>query len=188
MYHLKEFISSGVTIKWDGDPFYTELEPDDSAQAKRWKENRISAFYGSERHFFLSLLDGITEEEGFFVYRRAHLDQVTSRFLVEPDDLLRDGPTPLEKELTFSRFLEIIYTKEKESRTFQQWSGIGSTYRQGDQQSFMKLNDGPTLVDHEGEVIDPYGITVYGYYAFERLADRLPKEYRPPEWERSENK
>ena len=30
-----------------------------------------------------------------------------------------------------------------------------------------------------GEVRDPYGLTVYGYFAFERVADDVPKEYRP---------
>jgi hypothetical protein len=27
--------------------------------------------------------------------------------------------------------------------------------------------------------LDPYGVTVYGYFAFERIADDVPKEYRP---------
>jgi hypothetical protein len=47
------------------------------------------------------------------------------------------------------------------------------------QRSWIKLTNGPTVVDQNGEVIDPYGVTVYGYFAFERIADDVPKEYRP---------
>jgi len=181
-YHLKEFTYAGNTIKYDGEPFFTELDPADSAQAKAWEAKRLEAFFGSERHFFLALLDNRTSEEGFVIYRRTRLERDAGIFRVDPEKLLREGPTPLEKELTFLGFLEIIYTREKEGRDFQRWQRSGDWRRPGDQRSFIELNDGPTLVDQAGEVIDPYGITVYGYFAFERMADRMPKEYRPPTW------
>ena len=181
-YFLKEFSYSGSIIKYDGDPLFAELEPSDAEEAQRWEDNRQTAFYGSKRHFFLSLLAQRTEQEGFKLYRRFKLEASSAAFFVEPETLLRGGPTPLEEELTFSGFIEIVYTGAKEDAHFRRWQRGSSEWRLGDQRSFIKLNDGPTLVDHTGEVIDPYGITEYGYFAFERLSDLMPKEYRPPDW------
>ncbi len=179
-YYLKEFFYSGNTLKYDGDPVFIELVPADSVEAALWEANRQAAFYGSQRHYFLALLDQRAEQEGFITYRRFRLDRGAS-FLVDESALLRAGPTSFEKELTFTGYLEIVYTREKEDALFRRWRQDSSGWQLGDQRSYIKLNDGPTLIDQSGEVIDPYGITVYGYFAFERFGDLLPKEYRPPE-------
>ena len=183
-YFLKEFFHYGQTIKYDGEPLFTALEPSDQEEADRWEVNRRKAFLGSLRHYLLALLAERSEQEGFLSYRQRSLQSRASeaRFGVDPTQLMRDGPTPLERELTFRGFLEIVYTQEEEDEAFFLWQRQSSGRRPGDQRSYMELNDGPTLVDQSGEVIDPYGVTVYGYFAFERIADQAPKEYRPAEW------
>ena len=181
-YYLKEFFHYGVTLKYDGEPSFTELVPIDSIEAERWRVNRQAAFAGSQRHFLLSVLAGRVEEEGFEVYRRFSLEPNSSRFKMDSNQLLEPGPSPLEKILTFTGILEIVYTKESEDDHFRQWQRKPDWSRPGPQISFMELNSGPTAIDESGEVIDPYGVKVYGYYAFERAADRVPKEYRPPDW------
>ena len=182
-YFLKEFIHAGTTTKYDGEPLYEPLTPSDSAEAARWAENRRRAFYGSFRHYLLALLDGRTEDEGFVTYRRFDLDsphRTDKRFGVKLAKLLEAGPTPEEKLLTFHGFLEIVYTEEKEEAAYLRWQGRYAFRSAAYQRSWIELNDGPTPVDRHGEVIDPYGVTVYGYFAFERIADQVPKEYRPP--------
>ena len=181
-YYLKEFEYFGRTIKYDGDPSYTELEPADSMEAEYWAISRRQAFLGSQRHFLLALIAQRTAEEGFEVWRRSSLDANAGRFGVDPASLLEPGPTPLEHLLSFHGFLEIVYTGEYEDDAFKRWQRMAEWTRPGPQRSFMELNHGPTLIDQNGEVIDPYGVVVYGYYAFERIADQAPKDYRPPEW------
>ncbi len=181
-YYLKEFFYYGNTIKYDGDPSFTELVPADTAEWQLWQVNRESAFHGSERHFLLSLMAGRTQEEGFEVHRRFSFEPNSARFNMDPTQLLDPGPTPLEQLLTFSGILEITYTGELEDDSFKDWQRQPGWTRPGSQRSFMELNSGPTLIDESGEVIDPYGVIVYGYYAFERIADKVPKEYRPPNW------
>lgn len=181
-YYLKEFFHYGNTIKYDGEPSFTELIPADSLEAERWRVNRQAAFAGSQRHFLLSVLAGQAEEEGFEVYRRFSLEPNRSGFVMDSNQLLEPGPSPLEKILTFTGILEIVYTKESEDDNFKQWQRQPEWSRPGPQRSFMELNSGPTAIDESGEVIDPYGVIVYGYYAFERIADKVPKEYRPPDW------
>ena len=41
------------------------------------------------------------------------------------------------------------------------------------------IRQGVRSVGYKEDVIDPYGVTVSGYYVFGRVADQLPKEYRP---------
>ena len=181
-YYLKEFFYYGTTIKYDGEPFYTELVPKDSTEWHRWQRNRRKAFYGSQRHFLLSLLTGKTEEAGFKVYRRFSIEPGSTRFVVDPTQLLAPEPTLPERMLTFTGTLEITYLNELEHERFKKWQRKPDWRHPGPQRSFMELNSGPTLIDETGEVIDPYGVVVYGYYAFERIADQVPKEYRPPDW------
>jgi len=181
-YYLKEFFYYGNTIKYDGEPSFMELSPADSAEWQLWQSNRQVAFNGSQRHFLLSLMAGRMVEEGFEVHRRFSLDANRARFQIDPDQLLEAGPTSLEQRLTFSGILEITYINESEEDSFKQWQRQPDWTRSGPQRSFMELNTGPTLIDESGEVIDPYGVVVYGYYAFERIADKVPKEYRPLNW------
>ena len=181
-YFLKEFIQSGNTIKYDGEPLFEELDPESDDLAAKWIENRRKAYFGSFRHFMLTLLDQRVEDEGFMSFRRFSLDRLHSthdRFWIDPERILHEGPSPTEKELRFPGYLEVLYTNELEDEAFLRWQGRGAWHSPRNQRSWMKLTDGPTLVDHTGEVIDPYGVTVYGYFAFERVADELPKEYRP---------
>ena len=42
-----------------------------------------------------------------------------------------------------------------------------------------KQFDERSFVDYKGDVLDPYGVTFYGFLAYERVADELPREYRP---------
>ncbi len=181
-YYLKEFFYYGNTIKYDGEPSFSELIPADSSESQRWQTNREKAFYGSQRHFLLSLKSGQTEIEGFEIHRRFSIESDHARFTVDPSQLLEHGPTPLEQFLTFTGVLEITYLNELEDESFKTWQRQPGWRRPGPQSSFMELNSGPTLIDEEGEVIDPYGVVVYGYFAFERIADKVPKEYRPPSW------
>lgn len=181
-YYLKEFFHFGHTIKYDGEPSFTELIPADSSEMERWQTNREVAFYGSERHFLLSLINQTTQAEGFEIHRLFSFESSSPRFNMDPLDLLEVGPTPLEQIFTFSGILEVTYSKELEDESFKDWQRQPNWQRPGPQRSFMELNSGPTLIDESGEVIDPYGVTVYGYFAFERMADKVPKEYRPPNW------
>ncbi|MCY4171954.1 MAG: carboxypeptidase-like regulatory domain-containing protein [Bacteroidetes bacterium] len=181
-YYLKEFFYFGTTIKYDGEPSFTELTPSDSLEWDRWQSNREIAFFGSDRHFLLSLITQRTQDEGFQVHHRNSMEPSSTRFQIDPARLIEQGPTPLEKLLSFSRILEVTYDNELEDESFKKWQRQPNWQRPGPQRSFMELNSGPTLIDESGEVIDPYGVVMYGYFAFERIADKVPKEYRPPNW------
>ncbi|MEZ4700099.1 MAG: carboxypeptidase-like regulatory domain-containing protein [Rhodothermales bacterium] len=181
-YFLKEFEREGGTIRYDGDPLFEDLEPASPEEAAYWEENRRTAFYGSLRHFLLALWDRRSEAEGFELYRIPSIEDFNRndrRFSIEPDELFVPAGIPTERLLTFHGLIEITYTQEREEQKFLSWQS-GSPHRPlRDQRSWIRLTDGPTEVDDQGEIIDPYGVTVYGYFAFERMANEVPKEYRP---------
>ncbi len=181
-YFLKEFSAAGGTIRYDGEPLFEPLEPESPEEEARWEENRRRAYFGSFRHFMRAALADSLEAAGFVAYRiptRENPERSRVKLPLRVPWVFEDGPTPEERTLRFYGFIEVNYLREEEDEAFLRW--MGAYYRRApeNQRSWLRLTDGPTTVDHMGEVVDPYGLTVYGYFAFERVADELPKEYRP---------
>ena len=94
--------------------------------------------------------------------------------------MLRPGETPNEHILTFDGYIEIRYMGETEDPSYYEWQrrngiAVGEKF----QTSWITMERGPTVVDYKGDILNPYGVTFSGYLAFERVADEVPKEYRP---------
>ena len=181
-YFLKDFEIKGATLRYDGDPLFEELPFIDPAQASIWDANRAQAFNGSFRHFLLALLHDRIEEEGFEIYRLPSIEDIyrnDRRFRVSPEGIQDPGEQTGETMLKFHGVIEIVYTKEMEDPEYLLWQQAATNRRPTHQRSWIRLSKGPTPFDENGEVIDPYGVVVYGYFAYERIASMLPKEYRP---------
>ena len=184
-YFLTEFIAIPNRTKYDGEPLFEEMTTTDPIQAATWKAKRDSAFYGSFRHFMLAMLNDKVEQHGFKAYSRPATQSMRGgaapgdqRYPIKTAKILKDGETPGEKILDFEGFVEIVYTAETESKAYLEWTGQGFR-RPSYRTSMISLENGPALVDLKGDVLDPYGVTFYWYLAFERVADEVPKEYRP---------
>ena len=193
-YFLKDFESEPTRVKYDGEPLFEEMTPESPEEAAAWTARRDSAFYGSFRHFILSVLAGRVEEQGFQLYQRPTPDGTAQsgtahsiglpttripeqRFPARAEDLYIQGEVPTENVLNFRGFAEFVYLGEVESEAFLEWQGRRG--RPKYQSSLLLLENGPTVVDYKGDLHDPYGVTTFGHLAFERVADELPKEYRP---------
>lgn len=180
-YFLEEFSGTSRRTRWDGEPLFEALTPEDSAEAARWEENRRKAYYGSFRHFLRALLADRVKEEGFLVYQEPDREMSPSptdrRRRVDPRRYLSEGPDSTTHHLNFRGRLEIIYREEEESEAYLRWRR--EHRRPGWQRSYIEMNDAPATVDRHGEILEPYAVTLYGYFAFERIAELLPKEYEP---------
>ena len=181
-YYLKEFKYTGRRTWWDGEPLFSEMTPTDSLQQAQWEANRRKAFYGSMRHFWLSLLNNRLEEEGFLLYnvrKSAHPAFEDTRRKVGIDRLIEEGEKAYLHRVQYSGSLEIIYTREEEDIRYLDWA---RDLRRGpirSQVSWLELNDRYITVDADGEVVEPYGAIQLGYFGFQRLADLTPRDYRP---------
>lgn len=181
-FFLEEFESAGGTLRFDGEPFFEPLPAADSAEAARWQQARQKAYAGSFRHFMQSLLDGTYRDEGFLVHRRYDVEgglDYGDRFRFNRDRVLQSGSSPDESILDFHGYIDVVYLPERAEPEFLRWQYGTSWRHRTEQRSLVELTDGPTRVDARGEVLDPYGVTVYGHFAYERIADLVPKEYTP---------
>ncbi|NNE69646.1 MAG: carboxypeptidase-like regulatory domain-containing protein [Rhodothermales bacterium] len=192
-YFLNDFQATAGRTQYDGEPLFSELEPQNEADIERWGRKRQEAFMGSFRHLLLALLAERSERQGFKLYSRPSISvtgttpggrtqqlQSQQRFPIEnPSSLFTPGETRDEHILDFTGFVEIVYMGETESEAYLNWQRRGRRAKPKFQTSWINLENGPTVFDYKGDVVDPYGVTFYGYLAFERVADQVPKEYRP---------
>lgn len=195
-YFLKDFKAEPTRIQYDGEPLFEEMTPDSPEQKKMWEENRRKAFYGSFRHFLLAALSGKSKEHGFETFQRPRPQgaagqgtfnrgsaMANQRVPYDVTKLLKNTDNPNEKLLEFDGAIELIFKGELESKAYAEWQRNfgGPQGIRGDrfQKSLFWQENGPTLVDYKGDILNPYGVTVSGHLAFERVADDLPKEYRP---------
>lgn len=189
-YFLKEFESDRSRVKYDGEPLFEELEPESPEQAAVWEERRTKAFIGSFRHFLLALIAEQAKEQRFVTFGRSVSDgpmsplgasstQFGSRFPVDPYSIIKPGEDADQHILEFDGAIEIIFQGELEDPTYREWRMAPGRSRDRFQTSWIRLEKGPTIVDYKGDVLDPYGVTFFGYLAFERIADIVPREYRP---------
>ena len=184
-YHLKEFEHTGMRTRWDGEPLFIEMDPADSAQATYWARNREKAFYGSVRHFLLALQADRVNEEGFILYnqRRGFYGNLSgNRSRASAGGILKNGKEDYLYHLNFFGRLEIIYTEENEDPAFMEWQHNNRRGPADQQTSFLELNEHPVTIDTDGEFIQPYGATQFGYFAYSMMADATPREYRPDGW------
>jgi len=187
-YYLNEFVAEPSSWRWDGEPLYEPLPPSSPEEAARWNAKRDSTFYGSFRHFLLAAINDQLDEHGFKIYassgRTTRFSAGASQFPggtrteLFASDILRPGEAADERILDFKGMLDVIYTRELESSAYLRQEGLRRRPRF--QTSPIQLDRGPTIVDLKGDTLDPYGVTFYGgYFAYERVADDVPKEYRP---------
>ena len=195
-YFLNEFIAEPSSWRWDGEPLFEPLEPSSPEEAARWSAKRDSAFYGSFRHFLLSVINDQVEEQGFKIYSRPGSNQRVldlrggvsdnreNRFPIRASEIIRAGQHDDERILDFEGYIDVVYTHELEDMAYLKLQRRAGRARY--QTSTIRLDRGPTVVDLKGDTEDPYGVTFYGgYFAYERTGDQLPKEFRP--WIQGEN-
>ncbi len=189
-YFLSDFRAEPMRTQYDGEPLYTELKPSSPEEAERWRLKRNEAFMGSFRHFLLSLISNRIKGQGFKTYSRPGMNRspagtfeggsgINSRFPIDPEKLFVQGETATEYLLNFEGYIEIAYMGEVEHPSYAKWSGAFGRRGERFQTSWIIMERGPTTIDYKGDILDPYGVTFSGYLAFERVADEVPKEYRP---------
>lgn len=185
-YFLKEFEKRGSVVRWDGEPLFESLSPEDSLQAARWRKNRYEAYRGSLRHFLRALLDDRLDETQFEVYRlpRAAAFRYTTRadrFPTSRSRILEPGSDSTYLLDTHDR-LEVVYRGDPESEAYLEWADLSRRTPRDHQTSQIELNEPPLHIEPSGEIVEPYGATLYQYFAYTtRMAQLLPREYDPPE-------
>lgn len=191
-YFLESFKKDEADLRFRGNIRFRNLTPFNRSEKREWQKNRRISYYGSFNHFKKSLLNGELKQEGFRIYEVKSLENFEIRKgneLEASDIIVFKGD---HYRLDFKNFLAIEYRKEKESLDFLLNSeSVGIIYSNlltkdghlrkdpGRQISVLKLLRSSVRLDLSGEVLDRFGLTTYGYWAWERTADLVPVNYDP---------
>lgn len=186
VYHIREFRHSGSRTRWTGDNHFEDLVPADSSQAEYWKINRQAVFEGSLRHFLLSLTRLRLRQNGFLLYeqrRDIHGNYRRTSFRLNPERIVLKTEDDQFYRLDFSDRLEIIYACQGEDPRYPRWYNQQNRAPARVQTSYLQLDRRPVTIDPNGEIIERYGATRYGYHSFQRVAEKTPREYRPEHYD-----
>lgn len=138
-----------------------------------------SDFKLKERDYLYKMARVIYEGFNVFLFEEnpsRHIKKEVIGKFVNTNLFLSAGELPNERWLSFPGYLHVTYTKELEEDNYPDY--LYEYRAPSDQQSFFKLNTTTILIDTSGHFYNRYGLTVYGYWAWERIADLLPHEYR----------
>ncbi|MBI3587052.1 MAG: carboxypeptidase-like regulatory domain-containing protein [Ignavibacteriales bacterium] len=191
-YHLREFEAGKNSIKFGGFTKFDELTPQNEAERKEWEEQRRRAYNGSLQHFLAMLVQGKVKEEGFFLRMvswpdRNYGTQIILDSQVKLEKLISAGELSNERKFAFSNFLEVSYTREEPEHGYWRFMRmrrlatklVGGETNVRDQISLIEMNAPVVVINVEGYMSDPFALTTYGYWSYERVADMLPLDYKP---------
>ncbi|MCG8603908.1 carboxypeptidase-like regulatory domain-containing protein [bacterium] len=195
-YLLKVFEARGEEVSYLGDVKFEALRPQSAKERRKWQRNRVEAYNGSLRHFLNSLYANRHRQAGFLAEFVPNIyAEKFSPFRAEVKrlDLFSSGELPNERYLNFDDLIEVIYYKEKEEKEYIDYRITNDVTLRGadpdkilrasdaqDQKSWLALKRVDVGIDTLGQVLEPLSVQTFGYWAWQRVADLLPKDYQPP--------
>jgi len=187
IFDLKEFVlSNNDEVNYQGNIRFVELPPPNLDQEKEWMERREVAYYGSFRHFLVSLCQNKLNENDFFAYKVNHpnWEDLRRRNFLNPNLFEAvERVTKNERILQFNNFVMVAYMEEWEEANFLTYRNYmgSSIYRVLEYQtSWINLPYGFATFDINGNIVDDYkSIKVYGYWGWQKVASLLPTNYVP---------
>lgn len=178
-YAVEFFSYDGDYLRVSAKPRFVQLKPGSELEKEAWERNRIRAYRGSLRHFLVALIHRRVLQEGFRVRAVEALGKtprLEARSSIDWESLIVGSDVSYETTIRFDEFLEVEYWGEDIETGY-------SLLRRGQserQTSWIKMNGALITVSAEGNIREPFPLTVFGYWAWERVADTLPSDYLPP--------
>ncbi|MEP5613338.1 MAG: carboxypeptidase-like regulatory domain-containing protein [Cyclobacteriaceae bacterium] len=191
-YYLEFFERTDSDLRYRGQMRFENDFRLDAFSKREIRTQRKKGYLGSWNHFKKSLLGNRLDKDGFRVYESKNVKNINVKKLKE----LHEGDLVAFKgkhwELDFDNYLVVVYGKEKESINFLIDGKYASviygdyidnqnvlTRTPGKQVSVLKLLHGPVRLDLNGQVIDKFALSTFGYWSWERLANLVPINYEP---------
>jgi len=204
-YQLQSFELSprAGTIVYTGQSIFEAMKGSNS-QEKRWQKNRITAYLGSDMHFFRACIANDVTEAGFVVRRMirtlntkrppdslisARLEAIynTSTNMKGYSDSLsywRDKARmpKYNEELIKAPLNSVDYiklTQEKGIYGITYKDCLVVTYKDG-KSTIVTFRKPFAFFDDNGIVLNPESALLEGYWGTHRIADLLPSDYQLP--------
>jgi hypothetical protein len=203
---LKQYVNSDRdhTISYYGYAFYENMSTKNRAQLRQWAANREEVYHGSSLHFFRSLINGNTAEEGFVVNevvrrprqhgyvrdtivkngkimmnRDAYSDDsnyVNYRMPkpLQPADLMKPSDSLPDKYDLHCENM-LLVTYMKELEANKYARLMGRLPKE--QESMIRFMQADCTFSKEGVCVNPLAMLFSGYWGWEKLADQVPYDY-----------
>ena len=199
-FWLKSFRLKGEELSFAGKPMFESLVAANEKEASKWEKIRTKTFLGSRQHFLQSLIEGRLENEGYEIYY-AEQDQRNGGFVTKgkanPDEILREDYQLGQKQLFIPGFLKVVYTREPDRRTTSAGTvnGLNKQMARTEEKPFIEKDFGGETRNMRHQIswlytlkknvsLDPLGffeqpelVKEYGYWAWEKVAELLPRGY-----------
>jgi len=184
---------------------YEELSGREKVPAK-YIRARERYYRGSVLHFYHSLIDSTTAEEGFNLLNIRYLEQ-SDTSMTGKQPLVISGGTGLRPvkgrmaagytvyrndvvkkdtiennivyQLNWKDKLRVIYTRDPRNKTYLQKKGLMLGSLPKGVFSEIEILSDPVFMDGNGSLYNPLSIQLSGYWSYEKLGNMLPMDYKP---------
>ena len=178
---LEEFRIEKNVLQYKAQTRFEELLSRDDAQKEEWQKQRRRSYLGSKQHFFFALGGGTFQQEGFEIISVSTLLPTEetirrSERIVDLKHYLSSLENDVQKSLSFPDYWQISYLREPPEYPLY-FDSSRRDISLSRQVSWIKIDHAPVIFDLAGTLVDPYALSVYGYWAYERVAELLPLEY-----------
>jgi hypothetical protein len=188
-FYLNDYsLSRTGAIKYSGEVRFEELSESENIEGFDWENKRLDAFKGSLKHFLISVKNGKYLEEGFSTFET---ESPNWKYLKEEQlfnidmnkNVSMSNESEFETNLFASKHIMIKYKNKPEEWKYYEHR----TYRGSKLDKILDEQISWFWLPHTYTVFDNYGnissgvtsIKLYGYWAWQRVADMLPFNYLP---------
>ncbi|HMJ70920.1 MAG TPA: carboxypeptidase-like regulatory domain-containing protein [Cyclobacteriaceae bacterium] len=183
-YFLKDFKADGLQYSIIGNSRFDDLPASTAEQARTWMKNRETAYLGSARHLFKSILEDKVNENGFRLYTdragantarlpsfKQDLEKSTSVVPYKVNGLIEAGASMYEKKILFKGRVEVHFIEKQ---------GALQIYRDiGHQVSWVEVKNEYVVVTNDGISLNSKDVVISGDMMNARLSNSLPLDYQP---------
>jgi hypothetical protein len=186
-YDLREFALSATQFRLNGTAYFSALKPQRDNEPNRWNRNRQQIYGRSLRAFLRAFVANSLMASGFtaypvpsdVVYKYGIWDKSkpyikSSDLIVDTQPYIKPGTLPGTYKLQLPPLLEVSDIQRYVTLASQQ------VFNQNPN-SWLRPLKATLEVGADGWLTDPAALETIGFWAEERVAEMLPREYVPGE-------
>ncbi len=184
-YDLREFAISSTQFRLSGSAYFLPLKPQRDSDANRWNRTRQQTYDRSLRAFLRAFVANELMANGFTAYP-ASMDVLfkysvwnkakpylkSTDLITNTETYLKPGSMPGTYRLQLPPLLDVTDTRRYVTLASQ------GAFNQNPS-SWLRPLKPVVEVGADGWLTDPAALETIGYWAEERVAEMLPREYAP---------
>ena len=181
-YSLDSFTHEYETqlSQFTGFPLFEEMQPANDEQKAQWNAARLNAYNGSILHFMRSLYHKTLKEDGFEIQFLIDNNGTETAFPLKNFysgiNYVMNDSTQTVDILPNQKNVAVIYKNEKPETLFMQSNPDANPKFELSVLSFLPSEK--ISIEQNGYYYDQHDITINNYWAWEKVADMLPYDYK----------